>query len=62
MRGGRFELTETLCGEVMPKPIMSEGNRMRIEFKGQRSGRGNRGFKANYSFLESKWDGAASAH
>lgn len=52
---GRFELTETLCGVEMPKPIMSEGNRMRIDFKGRLSGSGNRGFKADYSFLESEF-------
>lgn len=54
MRAGRFELSDTICGVEMPKPIMSMGNRMRLEFKGHRSGRGNRGFKADYAFLESE--------
>ena len=47
-------MTDTLCGVEVPKPLMSVGNRMRIEFKGLLSGPGNRGFKADYAFLESK--------
>lgn len=38
----------------MPKPVMSNGPRMLLEFRGRQSGRGNRGFKAEYKFLESK--------
>lgn len=52
---GRLEVTEILCGDPMPKPIMSDTSRMTIEFRGMRSGMGSRGFKADYSFLESEY-------
>lgn len=51
---GRYENVERLCGTTVPKPIMSNGPKMRLEFKGTRSGKGNRGFRADYTFLESK--------
>lgn len=51
---GRFEPVEVLCGLTMPKPIMSNGPSMLIEFRGRNSGRGNRGIRAEYKFLESK--------
>lgn len=50
----RFENVETLCGDTMPKPIMSNGPRMRLEFRGDRAIKGNRGFRADYAFLKSK--------
>lgn len=51
---GKFEPVETLCGDTLPKPIMSNGPKMLVEFRGRQSGKGNRGFKADYIFLESK--------
>ncbi|CAD7085285.1 unnamed protein product [Hermetia illucens] len=48
----RFEPVETLCGDTMPKPIISNGPKMLLEFRGRQSGKGNRGFKAEYKFLE----------
>lgn len=51
----RFENVETLCGDAIPKPIMSNGPRMRIEFRGDRGGKGNRGFRADYTFVESEF-------
>lgn len=49
---GKYELVETLCGGTVPKPVMSNGPKMRIEFRGKQGGR-NQGFKAEYSFLKS---------
>lgn len=51
---GRYEPVEVLCGHSLPKPIMSNGPRMLIEFRGRKSGRGNRGIRAEYKFLESE--------
>lgn len=51
---GKFEPVETLCGDTLPKPLMSNGPRMLLEFRGRQSGKGNRGFKADFIFLESK--------
>lgn len=51
---GKYEPVETLCGDTLPKPIMSNGPRMLLEFRGRQSGKGNRGFKADFIFLESK--------
>jgi hypothetical protein len=51
---GRYQHTDTLCGEATPKPIMSNGNRMLLEFKGYQSNKRMRGFRADFSFLESK--------
>lgn len=50
----KFEPVDVLCGNTLPKPIMSSGDRMMLEFRGRHSGKGNRGFKAEYVFLESK--------
>ncbi|XP_037027150.1 suppressor of lurcher protein 1-like [Bradysia coprophila] len=49
---GKYEPVETLCGDTMPKPLMSNGPRMLLEFRGRQSGKGNRGFKADFIFLE----------
>lgn len=51
----KYEPVETLCGDTLPKPIMSSGPKMLFEFRGRQSGKGNRGFKADYIFLESKY-------
>lgn len=53
---GRYENVERLCGDTVPKPIMSNGPKMRLEFRGTRSGKGNRGFRADYTFLESTYN------
>lgn len=50
----KFEPVDVLCGNTLPKPIMSSGARLMLEFRGRNSGKGNRGFKAEYVFLESK--------
>lgn len=50
---GRFEPVEVLCGNTLPKPIMSNGPRMLLEFRGRNSGSGSRGIKAEFRFLES---------
>ncbi|KAJ6638895.1 Suppressor of lurcher protein 1 [Pseudolycoriella hygida] len=49
---GKYEPVETLCGDTLPKPLMSNGPRMLLDFRGRHSGKGNRGFKADYVFLE----------
>lgn len=49
-----YESEETLCGDSLPKPIMSNGPRMLLQFNGMHSGNRHRGFKADYIFLESK--------
>ncbi|XP_055381437.1 suppressor of lurcher protein 1-like [Condylostylus longicornis] len=48
----RYEPIEILCGDFMPKPIMSDGSKMLLEFRGRKSGKGNRGFRGEYKFLE----------
>lgn len=50
---GRFEPVDVLCGITLPKPIMSNGARMLLEFRGRASGSGSRGIRAEYKFLES---------
>lgn len=50
---GKYEVAETICGETIPKPVMSNGPKMLVEFRGRYSGKGNRGFKAEYKFVES---------
>lgn len=52
---GKYEPVETLCGDTLPKPIMSNGPLMMLDFRGKLSGKGNRGFKAEYIFLESNY-------
>ena len=48
---GKYEVVESLCGDTIP--VMSNGPRMLVEFRGRNSGKGNRGFKAEYKFVES---------
>lgn len=52
---GKYEVVETICGDTIPKPVMSNGPKMLVEFRGRYSGKGNRGFKAEYKFVESMW-------
>lgn len=51
---GKYEPLDTLCGDILPKPIMSNGPLMLFELRGRYSGKGNRRFKAEYSFVKSK--------
>lgn len=51
---GRMEKIESFCGNNMPKPLMSNGPRLMLEFAGLYSSRIVRGFKAVYTFTESK--------
>lgn len=52
---GRMEKIDAFCGSALPKPVMSNGPRLMLEFRGIYSSRYSRGFKATYSFTESKW-------
>ena len=51
---GRMEKIDDFCGSNVPKPIMSNGPRLMLEFRGIYSSRSVRGFKATYAFTESK--------
>lgn len=51
---GKMEKIDSFCGEAPPRPIMSNGPRLFLEFRGLTSSRHARGFKAVYSFTESK--------
>lgn len=52
---GRLEKMVSFCGNEIPKPIMSNGPKLSIEFRGIYSSRHSRGFKINYSFVEGKF-------
>ncbi|XP_077284917.1 CUB domain-containing protein Sol1 [Arctopsyche grandis] len=49
---GRMEKIDSFCASTTPRPIMSNGPRMMLEFRGIYSSRYIRGFKAFYSFTE----------
>ncbi|XP_063369841.1 suppressor of lurcher protein 1 [Cydia amplana] len=49
---GRLEKVETFCGTDLPTPIMSNGPKLMLEFRGTHSSRYSRGFKISYSFVE----------
>ncbi|XP_074038845.1 sol1 [Leptinotarsa decemlineata] len=49
---GRMEKIDNFCGNVLPKPIMSNGPRLKLEFQSLVASRYSRGFKATYSFIE----------
>jgi len=51
---GKKDKIDSFCGETPPRPIMSNGPRLSLEFQGVTSSRYSRGFKATYSFMESK--------
>ncbi|XP_011497210.1 PREDICTED: suppressor of lurcher protein 1 [Ceratosolen solmsi marchali] len=49
---GKMEKIESFCGETQPRPLMSNGPRLLLEFRGLTSSRHIRGFKATYFFTE----------
>lgn len=49
---GRLEKMASYCGSEVPKPIMSNGPKLSIEFRGIYSSKTSRGFKISYSFVE----------
>lgn len=49
---GQLEKVVTFCGHKLPPPIMSNGHRLTLEFKGASNAHFSRGFHANYAFLE----------
>ncbi|XP_063243497.1 suppressor of lurcher protein 1-like [Bacillus rossius redtenbacheri] len=49
---GRKEKIDAFCGTALPKPIMSNGPRLMLEFRGIYSSPYSTGFKATYSFTE----------
>lgn len=51
---GRLEKMASFCGSERPKPIMSNGPKLSVEFRGLYSSRHSRGFKIFYSFVEGK--------
>ncbi|XP_058116205.1 suppressor of lurcher protein 1 [Anopheles coustani] len=48
---GREELVETLCGVTLPKPILSNGPRMLLEFRSSFNNTENKGFNGDFFFL-----------
>lgn len=49
---GKMEKIDTFCGSNLPKPIMSNGPRLNLEFHSLQAARYAKGFKAMYSFTE----------
>ncbi|XP_050449029.1 suppressor of lurcher protein 1 isoform X2 [Cataglyphis hispanica] len=49
---GKKEKIDAFCGETSPRPIMSNGPRLSLEFQGVTSSRHWKGFKATYFFIE----------
>ncbi|XP_035774139.1 suppressor of lurcher protein 1-like [Anopheles albimanus] len=47
----REELVETLCGDTLPKPILSEGPRLLLEFRSSYNNTENKGFTGDFLFL-----------
>lgn len=52
---GRMEKIDSFCGSAIPKPLMSNGPRLMLEFRGIYSSRHVRGFRASYRFTESEY-------
>uniref|UniRef100_A0A182JB75 CUB domain-containing protein n=1 Tax=Anopheles atroparvus TaxID=41427 RepID=A0A182JB75_ANOAO len=48
---GREELVETLCGVTLPKPILSDGPRLLLEFRSSFNNTENKGFTGDFFFL-----------
>ncbi|XP_055622795.1 cubilin [Toxorhynchites rutilus septentrionalis] len=48
---GRDEVVETLCGDTLPKPILSNGPRLLLEFRSSFNNTENKGFTADFFFL-----------
>ncbi|KAI4459491.1 cubilin [Holotrichia oblita] len=53
LKDGRMEKIDSYCGSILPKPIMSNGPRLKLELRSVHGSRYSRGFKATYSFTES---------
>lgn len=51
---GKMEKIDTVCGSNLPKPIMSNGPRLNVEFHSIQAAKYVRGFKATYSFTEGR--------
>ncbi|XP_017483603.1 PREDICTED: suppressor of lurcher protein 1, partial [Rhagoletis zephyria] len=53
---GKYEPTETFCGAFLPKPIMSNGPKILLQFVGRYPPTGSKinyyGFKAEYKFVK----------
>ncbi|XP_015603832.1 suppressor of lurcher protein 1 isoform X2 [Cephus cinctus] len=49
---GKMEKIDSFCGTTLPTPLMSNGPRLLLEFRGVTSSRYSKGFKATYSFTE----------
>ncbi|XP_058064610.1 suppressor of lurcher protein 1-like, partial [Anopheles bellator] len=47
----REELVETLCGDTLPKPILSEGPRLLLEFRSSYNNTENKGFTGDFFFI-----------
>ncbi|KAI5750569.1 hypothetical protein M8J76_016751 [Diaphorina citri] len=52
MIDGKEEKIDSFCGNKLPRPLMSNGPRLVLEFKGIYSSRFSRGFQAVYTFTE----------
>ncbi|CAG9822941.1 unnamed protein product [Phaedon cochleariae] len=50
-----MEKIDSFCGSALPKPVMSNGPRIKLEFVSLVSPRFSRGFRATYAFTESKY-------
>ncbi|KAL9692666.1 hypothetical protein quinque_000029 [Culex quinquefasciatus] len=48
---GRDEVVETLCGDTLPKPILSNGPWLMLEFRSTYNNTENKGFTADFSFV-----------
>lgn len=53
LKDGRMEKIDSYCGSMLPKPIMSNGPRLKLELHSVHGSRYSRGFKATYTFTES---------
>lgn len=55
---GKYEVVDSYCGAFLPKPIMSMGPRLTLQFFGKyptnQQKMGYYGFKAEYTFLTSE--------
>ncbi|XP_060523819.1 suppressor of lurcher protein 1 [Cylas formicarius] len=49
---GRMDKLDSFCGGSLPKPVMSNGPRLKLEFQSLFASRYSRGFNATYSFTE----------
>ncbi|KAL1491555.1 hypothetical protein ABEB36_012134 [Hypothenemus hampei] len=49
---GRMEKIDSFCGSSLPKNVMSNGLKLKLEFQSRHQSRYSRGFKATYRFIE----------